>query len=89
MKCKKASGLNRWHAICTSTHIRNPNHRRCTVTEARVLSLVEKGLFLKFGVLTTLVLALALAAPARQLLRASAHQVCQAGGMPAAECSTS
>jgi hypothetical protein len=59
------------------------------VTEAKVLSLVEKGRFLKFDGLTTLVLALALAAPARQLLRASAHQICQAGGMPTAECSTS
>jgi hypothetical protein len=56
--------------------------------EARWISAVEKGLFVKFGLLTLLVFGLVFASPAAQLLKAGAHKICAATLMKDSGCPT-
>ncbi|GAB4281846.1 MAG: hypothetical protein Kow0092_37010 [Deferrisomatales bacterium] len=58
------------------------------MTESKVLSTVEKGLFVKLGLLTFLVVALTVGAPAAKLIKAGAHRICQTTWMSDSGCPT-
>jgi hypothetical protein len=53
-----------------------------------VISVVEKGLFVKFGLLTLLIFGLVFATPAAQLVKAGAHKICQATLLGGSGCPT-
>lgn len=58
------------------------------MSESKWIPIVEKTLFVKFGLLTVLVLGLTLSTPAAHWVKTAAHKICQATLMAQSGCPT-